>query len=111
MKLGDWFFPYLRVLSSFPYFEKRKEAYEITLLSICLSVRASPSACGSLLITEAYDMRSPFSLCVPLNFFVVCAVRAVSDEIKRLVLPRTSIYNFNYLGYTITVSCSRGLEI
>jgi hypothetical protein len=44
-------------------------------------------------------MRSPYSLCVcvsPLNFFVFSAVRVLSKENRRLILPKTScdIYVF-----------------
>jgi hypothetical protein len=38
------------LLDNFPYFEKEREAYEITLLSVFISVCVYPSVCMSPLI-------------------------------------------------------------
>jgi hypothetical protein len=46
------------------------KAYEITLVFVCFSV----------------------CLCIPLNFFVSCAVLIISEESKGLVLPRTPYF-------------------
>jgi hypothetical protein len=64
---------------------KIKEAYEITLLSVCPSV---------LQIFYAYEITLlSVYLCAyvsPRNFFVFCAVRVLSKDSRRVVRPRIS---------------------
>jgi hypothetical protein len=60
-------FPRFRsFLTHFPYFEKKKEAFDITMLFLCM--------------------------CLLLVFFVFCAVRVVSKTSRRLTFSRTKKY-------------------
>jgi hypothetical protein len=70
----------------------------ITLLSLCVSLCicvyfcVCPPVCVSPLILEVYEI-TLLSVCLhPLNFFVFYAVRLVSKENRRLVLPRYSCF-------------------
>jgi hypothetical protein len=72
----------------------------------CLSVYpfVCPSVCVSpqfLLRVLLYNIIIFLSVCgSPSNSFVLYAVRVVSKESRRLVLPRTSCYIFNKVPWT-----------
>jgi hypothetical protein len=82
----------------FPYFEKRiKKAYEISLLSVYLFMYRSTFLllCIPSLISYAFEelMRSRCFVCVcvfPGNILVVYALRVLSRETRRFVIPRNS---------------------
>jgi hypothetical protein len=83
--------PLRSILACFPYFEKVKGggAYEIPCnLSAYSYIYISPLIFKAF---EAYEVNFlSVSLFVPLNIFVLYAVRVVSKESRLLVLPKTS---------------------
>jgi hypothetical protein len=91
---------FLLIFSLLSLFWKNKRRLKRT--PCCLSVYSSVSLYLPLIFFDFYAahvisrrlIRSPFCLCVCVspNCFVFCAVRVLSDKIRRLVLPRTSCY-------------------
>jgi hypothetical protein len=73
------------ILAYFPYFEKCREAYEITLLSVCVSV------CVWVSPQILRLMRSPF--CFSPSSSIFDAVHVLSKESEWLILPRNYYVN------------------
>jgi hypothetical protein len=67
------------------------EAYDVTLLSVYVLLSLLGNRPLPVIIIK-YDL-----FVSSLNSFSFCAVRVVSKEINRILLPRTSCYNVEFL--------------